>query len=409
MIARLLTGLVAAALAVAPVGTLAQAPKTQRQIAFTKIEDQQARGEVVGREGLFDCRTESGPPINYGSDVPLLRPAELAQTFARQMTRAGHEVAGSNSSLFKTDTSEAELELGASIFVAFAACEMRDVARSAYGMTVSWEVYDRKLRQVVLRTQTEGLVLQEGKEQTDPQLIAFDRAASRLISSQAFTALLTAPAEAAPGESREVYTQPIIKLVNNLSSREVVPISDAVGSVVAIINDDSHGSGFLVSAEGYVITNYHVVDDSKVVTVRWSDGIETKGEVVRSDKRRDVALIKTGSRDRQPLGLRTGAIPTGEEVYAIGTPIDRGFQNTVTRGIVSANRVMDGFRYLQSDVTVNGGNSGGPLIDKNGRVVAICVLGIRDEGLPTGINLFIPIRDALDFLSLEAAIPVPAS
>jgi len=125
--------------------------------------------------------------------------------------------------------------------------------------------------------------------------------------------------------------------------------------------------------------------------------------VVRSDLRRDVALIKTDPHGRTPLTLRRGAVQPGEVAYAIGTPLDEKFQSTVTKGVISANRIYDGFSYIQSDVTVNPGNSGGPLLDDQGGVIAITVIGVREDAAPTGINLFIPIGDALDFLNLKLA------
>jgi len=135
------------------------------------------------------------------------------------------------------------------------------------------------------------------------------------------------------------------------------------------------GSGFLIGAEGLLLTNRHVVGAAKYVKVRWPDGVETVGEVLRSETKRDVALVKTDARGRPPLRLQTHPAPARRGCYAIGTPLDEKYQSTVTRGIVSANRTFDGFSYIQSDVLVNHGNSGGPLLDKNANVVGITVSG----------------------------------
>jgi len=137
-----------------------------------------------------------------------------------------------------------------------------------------------------------------------------------------------------------------------------------------------------------------------VVRVRWSDGFETKGQVIRSDKRRDVALIKTDPHGRSPLPLQRAIPAAGTPVYAIGTPLDPSLQSTVTRGVVSAARIVGGFSFIQSDVAVTHGDSGGPLLNERGEV-----LGLTDWGLPveegSSLNFFIPIGDALDFLSLR--------
>jgi S1-C subfamily serine protease len=93
----------------------------------------------------------------------------------------------------------------------------------------------------------------------------------------------------------------------------------------------------------------------------------------------------------------------GETVYAIGTPLDDCLQNTMTKGIVSAERVENGLRLIQSDAGVNHGNSGGPLIDEQGSVVAITVSGILPASMQLGLNFFIPIEDAMKALSLTEA------
>jgi len=80
--------------------------------------------------------------------------------------------------------------------------------------------------------------------------------------------------------------------------------------------------------------------------------------------------------------------------------LDKAFQSSVSSGVVSGSRIIDGLRYIQSDTSVTHGSSGGALLDENGSVIGLTDLGIEKDG-PTGINLFIPIGDAMDFLSLE--------
>jgi S1-C subfamily serine protease len=178
------------------------------------------------------------------------------------------------------------------------------------------------------------------------------------------------------------------------------PVADAVGSVVTLMTGSGSGSGDLISDDGYIITNAHVVGDEKEIRVRWSDGIETVAQVIRVAKDRDVALVKTNPRDRSPLPLKRGAVTPGQRVFAIGSPKGKDFQGTVSSGVVSADRTMDGLRYIQSDVMVSPGSSGGALLDENGSLIGITDLGIQNNG-PAGLNFFIPIGDVMDFLSLE--------
>src|SRR6185437_11851939 len=119
-----------------------------------------------------------------------------------------------------------------------------------------------------------------------------------------------------------------------------------------------------------------------------------------ADSKRDVALVKADVHGRSPLELRPGPVQQGEPVYAIGSPLGEAQQNTMTKGIVSATRVRDGLSYIQSDVAVTHGNSGGPLLDEKGRVIGLTESGLAPDGSPIGINFFIPIGDALRALAL---------
>lgn len=195
-------------------------------------------------------------------------------------------------------------------------------------------------------------------------------------------------------------SQSTVNLAGNMKA-PTRPIAEAVGSVVTLLIESSSGSGVLVSDNGYLLTNEHVVGDAKEMRVRWADGIETLGQVVRVTKSRDVALVKTNARDRIPLAIKRGAVSPGQRVYAIGTPLDKAFQGTVSSGIVSANRTIDGLRYIQSDTTISPGSSGGALLDESGSVIGIAVSGYKNDGQFVGLNMFIPIGDAMDFLSLE--------
>jgi serine protease Do len=171
--------------------------------------------------------------------------------------------------------------------------------------------------------------------------------------------------------------------------------------VVAILNSAGSGSGILVSSDGCILTNAHVVGDDKDVRVRWSDGLETLAHVERVSKNRDVAIIKTNPRDRSPLALKRGPVTPGERVYAIGAPNGMKYQGTVSSGVISADRVFDGLRYIQSDTAISPGSSGGALLDEQGAVIGVTVAFVKNGGLPAGLNLFIPIGDAMDFLALE--------
>jgi S1-C subfamily serine protease len=122
------------------------------------------------------------------------------------------------------------------------------------------------------------------------------------------------------------------------------------------------------------------------------------GEVVRDDAHRDVALIKTESvSEVKPLHVTMAEQAVGEDVFAIGSPLGLELTGTFTRGVLSGQRENDGLEYLQSDVAVNPGNSGGPLLDGSSEVIGMAVL-LNDKA--HGLAFFIPIREAANALQL---------
>jgi serine protease Do len=218
-----------------------------------------------------------------------------------------------------------------------------------------------------------------------------------LIAAPGFrTALEAAPTVAAGAVTPQTLTA--ISLPGALTARGR-SVGDAIGSVVLISAGQAEGSGFLVSSDGLLLTDQHVVGAARYVKVRWSDGFEGLGEVVRSDRVRDVALVKTDPRGRPPIRLRRDPMQPGDTVFAIGAPLGDRFQGTVTRGVVSAYRTFEGESFIQSDVSVNPGSSGGPLLDEAGEAVGLTESRYQVAGAPTGINLFVPVGDALDFLN----------
>ncbi len=156
------------------------------------------------------------------------------------------------------------------------------------------------------------------------------------------------------------------------------------------------GSGFVYSADGFVMTNAHVVDGADEVIVTLPDKREFKARVVGADKRTDVALVKIDARGLKPVRIGdVERLKVGEWVMAIGSPF--GLDNTVTAGIVSAKQRETGdfLPFIQTDVAINPGNSGGPLINMRGEVVGINSQIYSRSGGFMGISFAIPIDEAV--------------
>ncbi|WP_416309184.1 DegQ family serine endoprotease [Pseudomonas sp. DCB_BI] len=161
----------------------------------------------------------------------------------------------------------------------------------------------------------------------------------------------------------------------------------------------SLGSGFIISSDGYVLTNNHVVADADEIIVRLSDRSELQAKLIGTDPRTDVALLKVEGKNLPTVKLGDSEkLKVGEWVLAIGSPF--GFDHSVTKGIVSAKgRTLPNDTYvpfIQTDVAINPGNSGGPLFNMKGEVVGINSQIFTRSGGFMGLSFAIPIDVAID-------------
>ena len=157
------------------------------------------------------------------------------------------------------------------------------------------------------------------------------------------------------------------------------------------------GSGFIVGEDGLIITNHHVIEDADEIIVRLADRREFVAELIGSDAETDVAVLRIDAEDLPTLRFGdSSTLRPGEWVIAIGSPFQ--FEQSVTAGIVSAKGRTQGQQqyvpFIQSDVAINRGNSGGPLIDTDGRVVGINSWILSSSGGNIGLSFSIPIETA---------------
>ncbi|HXQ34454.1 MAG TPA: trypsin-like peptidase domain-containing protein [Anaerolineales bacterium] len=217
------------------------------------------------------------------------------------------------------------------------------------------------------------------------------------------------------------HTDPDQKLILNTTDIEtsitqsVQKVSPTVVTVIGVIpgqntffgptgNQTVGGSGFFITDQGYILTNNHVVEGTKEVSIILSDGSEQKAVIVGTDPYSDIAVLKTdgGAPAVATLG-NSDVLNPGESVIAIGSPLGN-FKNTVTVGVVSATgRSIDtgnGYQIedlIQTDAAINRGNSGGPLVDLAGEVIGINTLIVRDSGngdVAEGLGFAIPVNTA---------------
>jgi serine protease Do len=201
--------------------------------------------------------------------------------------------------------------------------------------------------------------------------------------------------------STEILSVP--QIVKKVSS-SVVAISTKVSSANSGFGwetapKEGVGTGIIFSEDGYVLTNYHVINGAQNIKVMLSDGKEVSAKVVNYDAAADVAVIKLAANTKVPGVAEFGdsdMLAVGESVVAIGNPLGKEFIGSVTAGVVSAiNRQVSienkDLKFIQTDAAINPGNSGGPLVNSKGQVIGINTAKIGQEGVE-GLGFAIPIN-----------------
>jgi S1-C subfamily serine protease len=385
---------------------------TTRPVQFARVVVQPSDGEAwaIAYTSIFlRAEGDNTPAYNFltwQQGRVDAEKASFARVFDEELKKAGFQ-SEVGESLFGDEGGSADFKVGVLIddikgrfCVDCPNLINRNGIPATVVMRARWEIYSSLERKVVARITTEGGANTQAKLQGSvlPAVFnGFRENVRQLLASEDFRRVVMSPAGASLTTAGTGLTP-----ITLIGPKARGTVAQASRSVAVVFAADGSGSGFLISEQGYLLTNAHVVGGSKYVKLKWSDGAETLGEVVRTDRRRDVALIKTDGGGRPPLTLRLGSVRQGEAVYAIGTPLSEKLQNTMTKGIVSASRVDDGQPFIQSDVGVTHGNSGGPLLDESGAVIGLTVMGLYPEESKS-LNLFIPIDDALRALALKSA------
>lgn len=280
---------------------------------------------------------------------------------------------------------------------------------------IDWALYSEKAKRVVFQQVTEGLMVSKDKIPDLAQRALTASVENFLAAPEVMVALKAAPpttlaaapdaAASAASAASGPASAPADGPRGGLQLAGGAPLAGGAqknqaklrAAVVTLETASGSGSGFYIDREGYLLTNFHVVSGSKFVKVKLANGDRLVAQVVKVSERDDVALLKSVAVDLDPLAIRPDTLDVGEEVYAIGTPLGV-LTSTMTRGVLSADRVSQGVHELQSDAAVTFGSSGGPLLDSEGRVIGLTKSGIRGE---KGFNFFVPVQDALRALEVS--------
>lgn len=211
-----------------------------------------------------------------------------------------------------------------------------------------------------------------------------------------------------PTENRNTNTNITISPSSQTFEKKDIEtiVSQSIPGIVKITSKGGSGTGFIIGKEGYILTNRHVILKDKSPNISFYDGQEKTGEVIKIDRKRDLALIRVNIKPNSYPALPMCITPkrsVGAEVIVIGNPGEVAgikLTNSVSKGIISGFRSNEEQEMIQTDASVNPGNSGGPMIDKTGHVIGIVNAKIINYGIE-GIGFAIPLFEAIPSLGIK--------
>lgn len=315
------------------------------------------------------------------------------------LRRAGYHALGNPESVFEVnDERKARVQLAAKI----TGVTLNTFAPLAGGfdellLTIEWQLYDTVDRSLRLKVTTTGYARSRSRSSL-LALDAFSVALNNLLARPTFAEAMRR--RGGNGESPwSTMTQMVAIRRCPVAAPTELPrdFDAAMRAVVRIQCGMVAGSGAVISPDGFVLTVAHIVSGATHCQVSLRSGLSFEADVLRADPQQDVAIIRIPGSGHACLPCDASPLPLGVEVYAIGNPLSYEF--SVTKGVVSATRTVDGREFVQTDTSVSPGNSGGPLVDLRGQVRAI-VSWKRIEPEAEGLSFASTVEAAFHRLGL---------
>jgi len=278
-------------------------------------------------------------------------------------------------------------------------------------LKVEWKVYDKLERLLFTKTiESKGQrisVYDKEKETTDKGVnLSIDdavrRSVNQLVFSKEFIRYVQKSKDIDKNGIYENYTESLVIAKPKAITNPKV-LAEASNSVVTLIRKESHGSGSIISQDGYILTNAHVCGSDTAITVRFKSGEETTATLVRMNLEEDLALLKFDNKNKLPglvLMKDNSDVSVSDEIYVVGTPTDLSLGQSISKGLISGERSIKKKKLYQTDAAINGGNSGGAMLDKKGNVIGIPSSKIRGTGLE-GLGFAIPSAVVFDALKIS--------
>ena len=362
--------------------------------AFSKILVDITEGKEIGSFG-----TGYSKKIYKWKYGDVISTSEFNHMAEREMSKTGYKTIGENK-LFEEQNDqpkEADLLLGGNLKDIKISSDGKKRSQVLIAVTIEWQVFNRKRAKVILKQESNGYANCDPEDVDNGLKEAFKNGFGKFINTDTFYSSVVAMGSKYSGNSK--VKPVVIKKVKPKAYKERSEmIAECLKSVLTIKTDQGHGSGFIISAEGYIVTNYHVVNGAKEINAIFDGGFSLPATVYSYDENNDLALLKIqgGGFKALPIG-NSDSLIVGTDVVAMGTPASLDLSQTVTKGMVSSKRDIDGHEYLQTDVSVNPGNSGGPLLNMKGQVSGIISRGIRTA---QGLNFAIPSNVLMSILKI---------
>jgi S1-C subfamily serine protease len=231
---------------------------------------------------------------------------------------------------------------------------------------------------------------------------AVETAVNKLVFSNDFSKYITKYKDFKNNNTTEKFTTKLLITKPKGLNKNGKFLPEASKSVVTIIRKDSHGSGSIISPDGYILTNAHVCGSDSILKIRFKNGDETDAKLVRMNVDEDLALLKFDNKnkiDGLVMAFGISEVAVADEIYVIGTPADLSLNQSISRGLISGDRIIKNKKLYQTDAAINGGNSGGAMLDANGILIGIPSSKIKGTGLE-GLGFAIPSGTAIEFLKL---------
>ncbi len=333
---------------------------------------------------------------NYYYSISDSEAKRMMEKMNLNLSDLGFKVNIAKQTLFEEKVEKVDFSIGAEVVSTL----VKTLGTAGYNIStvVKWVVYDMNKEKVILNKTSFGYSnSRKAKTFSEEYKLALKDAMNTLVYDQEFQKIVSS--EVTKKEETNVEEKLEIDFKEELA--ESIDVLDYVKqATVTIKTGNGHGSGFFISSNGYILTNEHVINDGGDIEVELSNGLIIDAEVIRESKKKDVALLKVTGKGFKSIPINDEKTSAGTEVYAVGTPRNLDLGQTVTKGIISGHRAFKDNTYIQTDVSINKGNSGGPLINLKGEVLGIVASKLIGEGIE-GIGFGIPIIKALETLNIK--------